>query len=84
MIDAEHRAPIGIGGWGSTGVCVHVPCEVEPGSRSPACYWLPAVETVGFVGPMMLINSSHRDATIDDVSLRHLDDGLILVGWVLT
>ncbi len=32
---------------------------------------------------MMLINTSHRDATIDDVSLQHVDDGLTLVGWVL-
>ncbi|MCW2749478.1 MAG: hypothetical protein JWR83_588 [Aeromicrobium sp.] len=39
--------------------------------------------TVGFGGPMMLINASHGDATIDDVSLQHVDNGLTLVGWVL-
>ncbi|MGB8862321.1 MAG: hypothetical protein WCC60_23905 [Ilumatobacteraceae bacterium] len=39
--------------------------------------------TVGFGGPMMLVNTSHSDATIDDVSLQHMDDGLTLVGWVL-
>jgi hypothetical protein len=39
--------------------------------------------TVGFGGPMMLLNVSHGDATIDHVSLQRLDDGLTLVGWVL-
>ncbi len=39
--------------------------------------------TVGFGGPMMLVNTSRGDATIDDVSLQHMDDGLTLTGWVL-
>lgn len=32
---------------------------------------------------MMLINTGNGDATIDGVSLQHMDDGLTLAGWVL-
>jgi hypothetical protein len=39
--------------------------------------------TVGFSGPMMMINSTDENATIVKVELVHVDAGLAFAGWVV-
>jgi hypothetical protein len=39
--------------------------------------------TVGFSGPMMMINSTDENVTIVKVELQHLNAGLAFEGWVI-